>query len=207
MSEDIANNEKKELLVLLQYLKQNPDELGWRGKFKPNPLTKEGQDLIINRFITKKRSLIEPSVPKTVPDMMVSQLLISYFKYPQDQVNKIAIEHQHSMAAENMVGALLEKYIDSIASKYGWIHCVAELVKKTDFIKLENGKWRLLQVKNRDNSENSSSAAIREGTSIEKWFRSFSKTGQTNWENFPDPQLTPYLSEKGFIAYVSGIYR
>ena len=78
----------------------------------------------------------------------------------------------------------------------------AALVKKIDFIKIENNKYRLLQIKNRDNSENSSSAAIRDDTTIEKWFRTYSLTGKTNWINFPDNQLKSQLSGNGFTEFV-----
>jgi SinI restriction endonuclease len=60
-----------------------------------------------------------------------------------------------------------------------------------------------LQIKNRDNSENSSSSAIRNGTPIQKWFRSFSKKAKTNWNNLP-PSMQPYkLTEDGFRNFVS----
>ena len=65
-----------------------------------------------------------------------------------------------------------------------------------------SGEWRLLQIKNRDNSENSSSMAIRKGTSIEKWFRSFSKKTDTNWDQFPDENVKGLVSEEGFRAFV-----
>ncbi|VEP18279.1 Type-2 restriction enzyme Eco47I (fragment) [Hyella patelloides LEGE 07179] len=59
-----------------------------------------------------------------------------------------------------------------------------------------------LQIKNRDNTENSSSSAISNGTQIEKWFRSFSKKGGTNWNNLPELMQSYNLSEAGFIAFV-----
>lgn len=54
--------------------------------------------------------------------------------------------------------------------------------------------WEAVQVKNRDNTENSSSSAIRQGTTIEKWFRTYSKPSRkratnTNWENFPEEEF------------------
>ena len=139
---------------------------------------------------------------QTVPDEMVSKILKKYFNYDEEKLNLIKREHQQSMAIENMVGELLERYIDSVLSKHGWVWCCGSLVKKIDFIKIENNKYRLIQIKNRDNSENSSSSAIRDGTTIEKWFRTYSQTGKTNWNNFPDEQLKSHLSENGFIEFV-----
>jgi SinI restriction endonuclease len=79
------------------------------------------------------------------------------------------------------------------------------LVKAVDFV-LPPAKselpWRLLQVKNRDNSENSSSSAIRKGTDIEKWHRTFSRKRGENWGAFPDKTAKDTLSEKGFRDFV-----
>ena len=62
---------------------------------------------------------------------------------------------------------------------YGWHCCWGETMKSIDFC---NEDGQLLQIKNSDNSENSSSKAVRDGTEIKHWFRRFSKTGKTNWE-------------------------
>ena len=104
------------------------------------------------------------------------------------------------MASENIVGDILERYIASIIEPKGWIWCAGSIIKSVDFIRKNNDKWELLQIKNRDNSENSSSKAIRDGTSIKHWFRTFSRKKQTNWENFPDPTVT--LSEAGFRRFL-----
>lgn len=71
--------------------------------------------------------------------------------------------------AQNVQGNLLEEYIDSIISNYGWIWCKGNTVNKVDFIN-SNGSY-LLQVKNKHNTENSSSSTVRNGTNIEKWYR------------------------------------
>jgi SinI restriction endonuclease len=86
-----------------------------------------------------------------------------------------------------------------------YIIAAGSIVKSVDFIKPplpDADVWTVLQVKNRDNSENSSSSAIRKGTMIEKWFRTYSKTGKTNWSNFPDEQMRTDLSEVLFQAFV-----
>ena len=66
----------------------------------------------------------------------------------------------------------------------------------------------LVQVKNRDNSENSSSSAIREGSQIQKWFRMYSKYYERyNWDQFPLPDsmsaLRLQLNEEAFRAFVA----
>ena len=65
----------------------------------------------------------------------------------------------------------------------------------------------MLQVKNRDNSENSSSSAIRAGTIIEKWFRTFSRRAGSNWAAFPDESLRAQLSEEAFKDFVKEYLR
>ena len=106
------------------------------------------------------------------------------------------------MAAENMVGELLERYIHAELSKFGWIRCWGEATKSIDFIKPESADFIMLQIKNRDNSENSSSKAIRDGTDIKHWFRTFAKTGATNWDAFPDINARTVLSESGFQDFI-----
>lgn len=62
------------------------------------------------------------------------------------------------MCAENYAGNLLERYLDSVLRKNDWCWCCGDFVKAIDFIgKDDNGKWQALQIKNRDNTENSSS--------------------------------------------------
>ena len=202
----LSDEEETSVDILINFLQDNPSHLGWRGKNKPDPASVNGRVLIAERFIEGRREVISPNSPTTVPDTMVSKIMELHFGYNSCQAERIKIEHQHSMSAENIVGGLLEKYIDSEASQSGWVHCVKELVRKVDFIKGKTGAWRLLQVKNRDNSENSSSSAIRDGTTIEKWFRTYSRTGKTNWEQFPDIDLKGCLSEKGFEIFVENYF-
>ena len=151
------------------------------------------------------RNLRSPKPPGTIPDEMVSIILVSYFNIDPQCVNRIKQEHLLSMSAENIVGELLERYLSSVMEAYGWIWCSGSMVKAVDFIKPMDefgNRWDLLQVKNRDNSENSSSSAIRNGSPIKKWHRTFSRTGLSNWEAFPDENAKRYLSEQNFTTFV-----
>ncbi len=157
------------------------------------------------RIFYKARTPIHPSKPKTVPDPMVAFILEHYFNMPVESLLKASDEHQLAMAAENMVGDLLERYLAQNLEPTGWVWCAGSVVKSVDFIKppLSGSEvWTVLQIKNRDNSENSSSSAIRNGTMIEKWFRTYSRTGNTNWSNFPDKAVSPQLSEDNFQSFV-----
>lgn len=145
-----------------------------------------------------------PEPPATVPDEMVSFILHNHFDVPEANLERARNEHQLSMGAENLVGELLERYLAAVMKPRGWIWCSGSTVKAVDFIKpptTPDGLWRLLQVKNRDNSENSSSSAIRNGTTIEKWFRTFSKRQDSNWQAFPDEEIRP-LSFYGRVQQI-----
>lgn len=212
-AEDVARREMlrinpklaEKYAKLISFLAEHPDAAaGLRGKSAPSI----GSEAYISRQATafaEARRLHAPQAPATVPDDMVSVILHVHFGIPTDSLERAKQEHLLSMGAENFVGNLLERYLASIMEDVGWIWCSGSLVKAVDFVKPPSavvGQWRLLQVKNRDNSENSSSSAIRDGTTIEKWHRTFSKRPGKNWAVFPDPALRHRLSESGFTDYV-----
>jgi hypothetical protein len=190
--------------TLIRFMAENPDVArALQGKNKPAVGTADYIRIQAQKFASSRKEK-KPAPPKTVPDEMVSSVLVSYFGIRQSDVGRIKEEHRLSMAAENFVGDLLELYLASVLEPRGWVWCSASTIKAVDFIKSPNAlgsAWRLLQVKNRDNSENSSSSAIRNGTPIEKWFRTFSRRAGSNWDRFPDPALRQYLSEDGFKKF------
>ena len=73
------------------------------------------------------------------------------------------------MSAENIQGELLEEYIARNIEGDDWIWCSGNTLRAVDFCKRDGSA--LLQIKNKDNTENSSSNAIRNGTKIKKWHR------------------------------------
>lgn len=90
--------------------------------------------------------------------------------------------HNLFMSAENIQGNLLEEYIAGKVRRYGFIWCAGNVLRATDFCN-SDGSF-LLQVKNKSNTENSSSSTIRDGTSIEKWYRLGSR--RRNGQLVPD---------------------
>ena len=110
------------------------------------------------------------------------------------------------MGAEGIVGDLLERYLATVLDDQEWVWCSGESVRSVDFVRAVSSgggyQWESLQVKNRDNSENSSSSAIRNGTDIAKWYRTKSRTGATMWGSFPIPGASARLSETGFETFV-----
>lgn len=190
---------------VVNFLSINPNAASaLRGSSAP-PI---GSDAYIRRqavAFAQSRAARVPRPPETVPDEMVSVILISYFDISQGDAERVKREHLLSMGAENLVGDLLERYLASVMEPQGWIWCSGAMVRAVDFIKPPSSPgadWRLLQVKNRDNSENSSSSAIRLGTKIEKWHRTFSKRAGSNWGAFPDASFRNLLSEDGFKDFV-----
>ena len=108
------------------------------------------------------------------------------------------------MSAENILGLLLEEYLSINLRPGGW-HCAwGETIKSVDFV---NEDGSLLQIKNRSNSENSSSSAIRNGTKIEKWYRIKADRIEYMWESLNLICNTTNLSEKAFVDYATSCVR
>jgi hypothetical protein len=59
-----------------------------------------------------------------------------------------------------------------------------------------------MQVKNRSNSENSSSSQVRLGTKIEKWHWVDARTGKYMWQDLNNKYATNKFSEDDFRSFV-----
>jgi len=163
-----------------------------------------GLDKLARKYIAGYRQSVFPNLPGTQPDELVSLVMQVAYGYSSKETERIKLEHLHSMIAEKCVGELLERYIESKLRTEGWHWCCGNFVRAVDFVRsLPDGLWQVLQIKNRDNSENSSSSAIRHGTEIEKWFRFFSRTGETNWEALPEFMRGYGLTEEGFVKFAT----
>ena len=137
------------IATILDFLEENPGMYSTKlRKNKPDPTTKEGKLSIRKKIETSMDKKIIPSTPQTVPDGAVFQIMENYYGVDGSKKEEIEKQHQYAMAAEGVVGALLEEYISSKAIKYNLIKCHGDTVKGTDFIKRENNNWFLLQVKN-----------------------------------------------------------
>src|SRR5690606_16648223 len=194
--------------ILLQFLKDNPDRLSSRSK-SLHLDSDVGIKALHECYLRSKKQKLTLSTPTPIPDDAVSVILQECCGFTEMQTEKIKVEHQLSMSAENLVGALLERYIAQVLEPHGWVWCAGDFVRAIDFIKYNKSTklWEAVQVKNRDNTENSSSSAIRHGTTIEKWFRTYSKPSKkratnTNWENFPEEEFRDQLSEEGFLQFI-----
>lgn len=194
--------------ILLKFLQDNPDRLSSKSK-KLHLDSDEGINALHECYVRSKEQKLTLSRPSTIPDEAVSVILQQCCGFTEQQTEQIKLEHQLSMSAENLVGALLERYIAQVLEPHGWVWCAGDFVRAIDFIKYNQSTqlWEAVQVKNRDNTENSSSSAIRQGTEIEKWFRTYSKPSKkratnTNWEKFPEAEFRNQLSEEGFLQFI-----
>ena len=151
----------------------------------------------------KERKTKPPKVTELVTDPLIETICTLYFEV---QDSGLLIEHhKKGMAAEQVTGSLLEEYIASKIEPIGWVWCTGKMVKATDFIEFPDSsdeKPTLLQIKNRSNSENSSSSAIREGTEIIEWHRMDAVSGNTHWDKIPNVLSKVNVSESDFHEFV-----
>lgn len=195
-----TKTEADALDTIFSYLTEFPDQLSWQGK-RPNLNTAEGLHRVGEKFFNGRKNL-KLAHPSTKADSAVEAVLVAAYGFDENLLDEIIKSHQYAMMAENTVGNFLERYIANAIEEYGWCWCSGDLVKATDFIKRNKDSWDLLQIKNRSNSENSSSSAIRQGTKIKKWHRSNSSTGKTRWDKFPAVTADLSLSEIEFLAFI-----
>ena len=143
----------------------------------------------------------------TIPDNAVYSYIKKKFDKNDEEIKTIKEHHNMSMGVEDLIGHRLEEYIYSEAGNNNWIWCSGNVLRSIDFIKKETDgdviNWKMLQVKNSDNSENSSSKNIRKGTKIKHWFRRFSKQNKHNWEKLHEILEIETLTEENFIKFLA----
>ena len=142
-------------------------------------------------------------MPGTVPDDAVNIIIKAGLpKLSDKQVSEIVYAHRLGMSAENILGLLLEEFLFEKLAPAGWAMAWGETVKHVDFCHKDG---RLLQIKNRSNSENSSSSKIRDGKPIEKWFRVNANNGKYQWEKLSEIVGTsiPGLNEEEFQRFIT----
>ncbi len=141
--------------------------------------------------------------PGTVADPIISIIINARLTgLTTEHLEQIKYAHRLSMSAENIQGLLLEEFLAVQLADYGWCCCWGESVRHVDFCHLDGS---LLQVKNRSNSENSSSSRVRINQPIEKWYRVDARTGSYRWSYFNDKYDTDRFSEENFSAFVQQV--
>lgn len=142
-------------------------------------------------------------LPGTVADPSVSIIINARLTgLKTEHLEQIKYAHRISMSAENIQGLLLEEFLAEQLADYGWYCCWGQSVRHVDFCNVDGS---LLQVKNRSNSENSSSSRVRINQPIEKWYRVDARTGLYRWSYFNDKYNTNRFSEENFVAFVQQV--
>lgn len=172
----------------------------------PN-LSGVSKEEVLKKWIRKYKKASETRIsrrtsnpPGTIADPIIDAIINARFpKMSQNALKQIKFAHRLSMSAENILGLLLEEFLAEQLIKFKW-HCAwGESIRSVDFCS-EN--LDLLQVKNRSNSENSSSSRVRLGTDIIKWFRINATTGTYMWDNLNQHLGVTVFSEAAFKLFV-----
>lgn len=152
----------------------------------------------VSRYYKARNGVVQPKELGTKADPAVDWILQYFYGVSAEHCQVDSTAHRRSMQAENIVGALLERYIAAGLRPLGWVWCCGSTAKHTDFI--HPATQQALQVKNRSNSENAASKSVRQGTTIQHWFRIDARSGQTKWDQLPAPRGT--FTDEGFRHFI-----
>lgn len=126
--------------LIIEFLIDNP-ALARSSKAKKAP--EFGSDKYIieqAKKFSKGRELKKAGSMKTIPDEMVSLILNKYFGVTEENMERANEWHRLSMAAENIIGDVLERYVASVLEKEGWAWCSGSMVKAVDFVYRDNDR-------------------------------------------------------------------
>lgn len=153
-----------------------------------------------------KPSFRKSKQTKTISDNLIDLIIKERVpKFTKKDIDLIRFGHRISMAAENILGLILEEYIHTNVVDHGWACCWGNCIPAVDFC---SSSGQLLQVKNRSNTENSSSNKIRNNTEIMKWYRVDAATGKTHWVELNKIiGVNSLLSEESFINFTKALIR
>jgi hypothetical protein len=197
-------NLEKSFLNLLGFLSTNPEFIvKLRGNNPPDFGTLEYMAKTAEMFAAG-RIISAPVNSGKTSDPLLGGLFQQLNSSSDSEVENAIRIHGDFMVLENKVGKILEHYLAARLEPLGWVWCSGDFVDKIDFVKIVSGKGHeLLQVKNKDVTENSSSSKGR-GT-VPKWARLKGKKAITDWQNFPDLDARKLVSEVDFLAYGKSI--
>jgi hypothetical protein len=143
-------------------------------------------------------------LPHTVADPIVNTIINARLTgLTTEHLEQIKYAHRLSMSAENILGLLLEEFLADKLARYGWFCCWGESIRHVDFCNVDGS---LLQVKNRSNSENSSSSRVRINQPIEKWYRVDAVNGNYQWSYWQRKYNNDDdFSEEKFIGFIQQV--
>ncbi|WP_317298266.1 SinI family restriction endonuclease [Collinsella tanakaei] len=143
----------------------------------------------IAKFLVEWKSLPsdhEADPKKTVTDRaLINMVMSTCHAGGLERAEEWAAHHNLYMSAENVGGNLLEEYIASKTSSYGWIWCRGKILTAIDFCNFDCTS--MFQVKNKTNTENSSGKGFREACGARVWCRMRAElrngTIETYWDD------------------------
>ncbi|MDC3099506.1 SinI family restriction endonuclease [Candidatus Pelagibacter sp.] len=125
---------------------------------------------------------------KTQNDEVLWEFIKSKHDLSDNDVKEYSKFHKLAMTYETILGSFLEEFVYLNLKDLGWIWCSGNIIQDIDFIKKTKDEddtkynWVSLQIKTSDNTENAPASRVRDGTSILKWYRRFSKDStKDNW--------------------------
>lgn len=168
-----------------------------------------------NNYVKNRKNLATQSVLKNYgeKDAALIEGVVTVTGANEELLDQYIEGHFLFMSAENKNGVLLEAYLATILEPLGWIWCAGQTYRAIDFCYLGEEPI-LLQVKNKYNTENSSSSAIRNGITIKKWNRLNKPqvtTGKANpienWKALreivnPSNEVRQLLSEESYLDFI-----
>lgn len=183
--------------VIANDLERVPGNIGGKNDDESTAIRKWVLKYIAGRYSCASNRI--SNLPGTIADPIIEEIIgARLVNLKQEDLEKIIYAHRLGMSAENILGLMLEEYLATNLSAYGW-HCAwGETVKSVDFVH-EDGS--LLQIKNRSNSENSSSSTVRHGTKIDKWYRIKADRVEYMWDSLNEICGTDHLSEGAFVDF------
>lgn len=171
---------------------------------------KDTLDKVIEKWIQRysngyqnRASQRNSNLPSTVPDPIIKKILENRFSFSKNQLQSIEDAHQLAMSVENIQELILEEFLSIKLKRSGWYCAWGETIRSVDFV---NKNGDLLQVKNRSNSENSSSSSVRKNTKIKKWYRIEATEVKYRWNDLNHICGTN-LSESDFVSYAHNVIK
>ncbi|HHJ3076440.1 TPA: SinI family restriction endonuclease [Vibrio parahaemolyticus] len=152
--------------------------------------------------LSNRTSIKVSKPPKTKHDDALSALVEgSHPHLSREDIDWMLYSHRVLMSSENILGHALEEYLQSKLIDIGWHWACGSVLNSVDFV---SDDMEYLQIKSRNNSENSSSKKARNGRDIKMWWRFNAYTGQTNWKELNKLVRAKdgYLSEDGFRSFL-----
>ncbi|MFH0240815.1 SinI family restriction endonuclease [Vibrio alginolyticus] len=160
-------------------------------------------DKWLNKYLNgyKNRKSVTQGNPTNTCDDDINDTIINAIR---SNINMNTINEASKLLKRSQmaIGNLLEEYLAEELAIYGWYMAWGETVKSTDLVSNKNER---LQVKNRNNTENSSSSQVRNGTDIIKWHRLNASNGTKYWSQLVDITGCNSLSEENFKLFIKRV--